>query len=512
MPTCLETLAQWAHDLDLDAVPAAVQDRARLQHLSLAGTLRQIGDRPEGRALREAGETRGAARIATGGTAPRRDAVRLHTGLSGLLSMDDQLLLGHAPGAGVAAAWAAAKGHTVGDLLTATIAANEVAGRIGASLLLGGPSGRAQAAVSAAAAAVASARLDGLDAPAMARALSLALTAPPEASESALGESGSARAHLCAAPAVHGVEAASLAASGLDAPLDLLDRDAFFAGRTPQALRAAFTGLGAAWFSATLSYKLIPASTFVQAPVDAVWEILRRHIKAADKRLRPDQVEGIEVRVAAPAHRFDSQADRGLAPAAVPFSIPSALGVLVVGNEFSPAVLTDPWLRENQEAVSTVAAKVRVVHDPARTAMALGPMLQAVAPLFADVPPLRLARLLSSATPGTGAARRPVALDMIKRVVDARPDRALSALRGATPDLATARLGEFVLHTDAEILLYTTRGGTWPERRTGPEGAPGWPWQDTRARVLARHGEGADALAATAVTEDAVGWVDGLLG
>jgi 2-methylcitrate dehydratase PrpD len=512
MPTTLETLAQWAHDLDLDAVPAAVQDRARLQHLSLAGALREIGDRPEGRALRKAGGTRGAARVSTGGTAPRRDAVRLHTGLSGLLSMDDQLLLGHAPGAGVAASWAVAKRHTVGDLLAATIAANEVAGRIGASLLLGGPAGQAQAAVSAAAAAVATARLDGLDARAMARALALALNAPPAASERAMSESGSARASLCAAPAVHGVEAASLAASGLDAPLDLLDGDAFFAERTPQVLRAAFTGLGTAWLTATLSYKLLPASTFVQAPVDAVWEILRRHIKAADKRLRPDQVEGIEVRVAAPAHRFDAQADRGLVPAAVPFSIPSALGVLVVGNGLTPAVLTEPWLRENEEAVRAVAAKVRVVHDPARTAMALGPMLQAVAPLFADVPPLRLVRLLADAAPPSGAARRPVALDMLRRVVDARPDRALSSLRGALPDLATARLGEFTLHTDAEVLLYTTRGGTWPERRTGPEGAPGWPWQDTRARVLARHGDGADALAATATTEDAAGWVGGLLG
>jgi len=511
MPHTLTELARWAHDLDLDAAPAAVQDRVRVQHVSLAGTLRQIGDRPEGRAIRKAGGSRGAARMSTGATAPRRDAVRLHTGLPGLLAMEDQLLLGHATGAGVATAWAAARGHTVGDLLRATLAANEVAGRIGASLLLGGPSAQAQAAVSAAAAAVAAALLDGLDPDGIARALALALQAPPAVSEPAVVGSGSARAQLRAAPAVHGVESAALAGSGLAAPLDLLDGEAFYGGRTPEPLRAAFTGLGSAWLTGTLACKLLPASTFVQTPVESVAEILRRHVKAADKRLRPDQVEGIEVRVAAPAHRFDAAADSRLEPSAVPYSIPLAVGVLVVAQELTPDVLTSDWLSSNGDAVRAIAETVRVVHDPGRTALSVTPMLHALAPLFAGVSPLRLARLLADAVPAAGAVRRPVALDTLRRIHSARPDRLLAAIGGATPDLATARLGEFSLHTDTEVLLYTTRGGTWPERRTGPEGAPGWSWHDTRERVLARHGKGAGALALADAGEDAASWVDALL-
>ncbi|MEC8425133.1 MAG: hypothetical protein VX000_15215, partial [Myxococcota bacterium] len=335
--------------------------------------------------------------------------------------------------------------------------------------------------------------------------------APPAASERALSEGGAARALLCAAPAVHGVEAAALAASGLDAPLDILDSEGFFAERTPEPLRAAFTGLGQAWLTATLSYKLLPASTFVQTPAESVWEILRRHVKAADKRLRPDQVDSVEVRVAAPAHRFDAHADRALAPASVPYSIPNAIGVLIVAHELSPAVLTQEWLSQNESAVKAIAAAVEVVHDPARTAMAAGPMLQAIAPLFAGVGTFRLLRLLADAAPRSGAPRRPLAVDMVRRVMEVRPERVVGALRDAVPDLATARLGEFALHTDVEVLLRTTRGGTWPERRTGPEGAPGWSWEDTRARVLARHGDQADGLAAVADGDDAHGWVGGLL-
>lgn len=505
MPHTLQTLAQWAHDLDLDRVPAAVVDRVRLQHLSLAGTLKHMGRRSETLALRLSGGDRGSATVATGGTAPRKDAVRLHAGVPGLLALDDQLLLGHAPGAGVAAAWAAARGRSVGDLLTATLAANEVAGRIGASLLLGGSAAGAQAAVSAAAAAVATARLDGLDADGIARALALALQGTPDAAPA-----GMAWASRCGTPAALGVSAATEAKKGATAPLDLLDGDAFFAGRTPAPLRAAFTGLGAAWLTATMAYKLIPASTFVQTPVESVWEILRRHVKAADKRLRPDQVEAIEVHVAAPAHRFDALADPALVPAAVPHRIASALGVLVVAHELTPSVLTEEWLGKHAESVGAVAASVRVVHDPARTAMAAVPTLQALAPLFSGLPPTRLLRLLAGAMPAADAPRRPPALDMLRRVVDARPERALAAIRGAEPDLSTARLGEFSLRTDTEVLLHTTRGGTWPERRPGPEGAPGWSWEDTRGQVLARHGAVAGALASTSARESGGAWVQGL--
>ena len=400
----------------------------------------------------------------------------------------------------------------MGELLTATLAANEVAGRIGASLLLGGPAGQAQAAVSAAAAAVAAAKLDGLDADGIARALALALQAPPAASARTLADGGPARAQMSAAPAVHGLEAAALAASGMSAPLGLLDGDEFFAGRTPEALRAAFTGLRTTWLTATLAFKLVPASTFVQTPVESVWEILRRHVKAADKRLRADQVEGIEVRVAAPAHRLDGGTDDRLEPASIPYSIPLALGVLIVAHELSPAVLTAEWLDANAEAVRTVASRVRVVHDPGRTALSVSPMLRSLAPLFAGVPPLRLVRHLKGATPGMGSARRPWAVDMFRRVQESRLDRVLGDLRGAVPDLSTARLGEFCLHTDTEVLLYTTRGGTWPERRVGPEGAPGWAWQDTRTRVLARHGGEAETLSVVPVREDGAAWVDALIG
>ena len=39
-------------------------------------------------------------------------------------------------------------------------------------------------------------------------------------------------------------------------------------------------------------------------------------------------------------------------------------------------------------------------------------------------------------------------------------------------------------HRPAQVRLFTTRGGSWPEKRATPEGAPGWAWSDTVQRVI----------------------------
>jgi 2-methylcitrate dehydratase PrpD len=517
MTTTLDALAAFACDLTLADAPAGVVARARLQHLSLAGALRGFRGDTHAAPLRKAGAPRGAARCVTGGTAPARDAVRLHAGLAGLFALDDLLLTGLAPTAGVAAAWAGARRHTVGEVLRATIAANEVAGRLGASLLLGGRGGEAQAAVSALAAATASGVLAGLDADALARAMALALVPLPAPTAGELRAVGAARAAAASGPAVLGVEAVDLAAAGQDAPRDLLDGDSFFAGRTPLPLRAAFTGLGAAWLTSTLACKLLPVSTFVQTPVQAVDEILRRHVKAAGKRLRVDQVESIEVAVAAPAAGFEALA-AGLAldAAAVPYRTPYAVAALVAAHELGPDQLDDRWLAAHAEALQGLAARVTVRPDWGRTVRAVSHMLTALAPLFAGVPPRRLLSQLYGALPAdalAGTPDDPVAAltGAAKAAWAARPERALQAVRRAEPDLSTARLDEWQLRTDTEVRLHTTRGGTWPERRTVPEGAPGWSWDDTVSRVLARHGEGAAALHAADASTDAEGWVSALL-
>jgi hypothetical protein len=94
----------------------------------------------------------------------------------------------------------------------------------------------------------------------------------------------------------------------------------------------------------------------------------------------------------------------------------------------------------------------------------------------------------------------------------ARPDRLLEQIRYSTGDLSDARLDELQFSCDTEVKLFTTRGGSWPERRAVPEGSPGWSWQDTVERVLARHGApDADALLRAASSAKGRQWVASIL-
>ena len=69
------------------------------------------------------------------------------------------------------------------------------------------------------------------------------------------------------------------------------------------------------------------------------------------------------------------------------------------------------------------------------------------------------------------------------------------------------------LRADTEVKLFTTRGGSWPERRTIPEGSPGWSWGDTVGRVLDRHGApDAEALMSASRTAPGAQWVASILG
>ncbi len=515
MANTLHRLADWARELHAEALPPAVLERARLQHLSAAATVRALKGRPMARALRKVGGQRGAATVVTGGTAPRRDAARLHAGLVGWLGMEDTLFLAH-PGPGaVSAAWAWGRGHSVGEVLSATVAANEIAGRIGASLLFGPATGAGCAPAQAAAAVVAAGLLEGLDADRLAHALALALAAPQRV-PMAVQLGGDARVMTSLAPIMAGLEALELAMAGVTGPTDLLDRsDGLFEALSWVPLRAAFTGLGQTWLTNTLSFSLSPGHPYTQVPVQAVAEVLKRHVKAAEKRLRHDQIDRIEVSVGAPGFALDRlmSGRSGLDPATVACSTRRLIAVQSVAYELGPDQLSAEWLAANEEKVTAVVGKVEVRHDWGRTLALVEHMVDVAAPLFAglNLSDLQKVGMRAQGVYG-GGLPTPGAADLLA-VVKARPRHLLERIQRASPDLADARLDEWQLRLDAEVKVHTTRGGTWPERRTIPEGSPGWPWEDTVARVHARWGEAAAAHALTAVDSGAAaeGWIEALL-
>ena len=521
MGTHVERLARWARDLTWADLPASVQLRARLQHLSAAGSVRAVADRDVASSLRRAGPSRGSASLVTGGTSTRQAAVRLHAGLGSWLDMDDHLLFGNPSSAGTAAGWAAAKGRTVGELLTATVAANEVAGRIGASMLLGPSPAGVQATVHAAAAAVTYGLLEGLDADRLAHGLALALSMPFRVPTRAWLGGGLAKAMISAVPATNAVDAMELARDGAHGPLDILDdRDGLLGALSWVPLRAAFTGLGQAWLTETLAFGLSPVHPFNAPAVQAVDEILNRHIRAADKRLRVDQFDKVEIDCSAPTFALANMRARhpGQDPASIPSCVKTAIGVLVGEHELGPAQLEQSYLDQHRDNIAKVAAKVEVRHDWNRTLDLLEHGVEALAPLFAGVTSKELRTLGMRASGVYGGL--PIGASDVLTLVRRRPGRLQERIKYTTGNLADADLDQWQYRYTCEVKLYTTRGGSWPERRVVAWGSPGWPWADTQARVLRKFvgSDDADALTAaevlrdTDVGADAEGFVAALLG
>ena len=76
MGTIIERLATWARDLSYDDLPRSVRERARLQHLSAAGAIKAVADRPLADQLRRGSATPSPS---TSPAAERQVRVRLNS-------------------------------------------------------------------------------------------------------------------------------------------------------------------------------------------------------------------------------------------------------------------------------------------------------------------------------------------------------------------------------------------------------------------------------------------------
>jgi len=487
-------------------------ERVRLQHLALGGAWRAAHDLACVRAARTSGARRGASTLPGGRTTSRRDAVRLLATALTAQEYDDFLLGGHTGSAVAAVSWALAKRHTIDEVVAATVVGNELGARIGASALLS-PSCR-QSSVSSLAAAATASRLLGLDARATAHALALALVGPRRLSEHALMGNAEQRGTHLALPILDGFDAAVLAAGGATGPLDLLDARHGYYGEHDLPLRAAFSGLGQCWLTRTLTYKPLPGCAWLQVPLQATREILARHVKAADKRLRAKQVLRVELALPAPAVGLEVRAAR-LAKGSLLFGVRRAIGALCVAYELGSEQLTPAWQAEHRDAVERIAASIEVRHDWQMSVDLAEQLLTVGAPLLAGVTMAELRRAAQRQL-GPSSLTLPAGTELLA-LARTRPDRVLADLGRSSGDLADFDADAWRFRLGVHMKLFTTRGGWWPERRDTPEAGPGWPWADTVAQVLHKHAQGDDARVAGARdlleasgTDGAKGWVAAL--
>lgn len=376
MLTPSEALARFAVGLRPEDVPERVRAKARAQILAVLGGLYGSAANDDARAVAAAGAAHGASGpsrfLPGGGPASLDDALLVATSATMALDFDDYVFAGHTGHSAVLVPLllGAAVGASGREALTAQIIANEVGARLGAAMLIGPLNGQMWAPIHGAAAAVAAARLLGLDAERTADALGIALAAPPFPLMPAFMGSG-AKVLTAALPTRMGVQAAELAARGMRGARDVIEG--------PHGLLAQFAyspapfflgGLGTAWLTDTIAYKVYPGCAYIGSTIDAVLEILK------STPIAHDDVDRVDVRASlvtvAMQRLSEAHAPRDrLAPVNINFSIPFNVALALRHGRLDPRVLETAALAREEQTLRALAARVHVHHDWSMT-LALG--------------------------------------------------------------------------------------------------------------------------------------------
>jgi 2-methylcitrate dehydratase PrpD len=363
-----ERLAAFAVGLRHDDVPRAVRQRAVLHVLDAIGCAYAASALGEGTEARSVAVAQGgapeAAVIGTGERVPAVSAALANGTLMHALDYDDT----H-PGsichittvvAPAALATASATGASGRELVTAYIAGCETVARVGAAA--DGEFHRrgfhATGVCGVFGAAVAAARLLGLDAAATTRALGIAGSFAPGLLEFLGDGSSTKRLHAGGAARV-GVEAARLAEAGATGPAGVLDgRYGVFAthlgDRHAAALAVQLDDLGTRWETAAMAIKPFPCCHFMHGALEAL----------ASLDLEADDVEAIDVRVADAGVGLilEPAADkpRPRTPYDAKFSLPFTAGALLVHGRVGVATFTPEGI--DDEAAVAVAG--RMTYEP----------------------------------------------------------------------------------------------------------------------------------------------------
>jgi len=416
-------IAEWAVGLRVENLPASVRERAELQALCVA-------------AARAAGEE-AAVPFAT--VAPEGPVGEVYRSAAASIAhdWDDYLFMGHTGHSAVPAAAAFASDPE--RRLVAQVAANEVAGRLGAALFLGPHNGQFWASIHCASAAVAASVGLGLDAEQTAHALAIALYQPPYGMWP--GFMGPKSKLLTAAePAAVGARASLLAADGVTGALDVIEHPRGVLASLSFAPRPSMFGaFGSAWLTDTLAFKRLPGCAYLQSVGEA----------ALAAGVAAEEIAGVEVEAGWLTCEME-ELGRGpdLTPIRVNFSATLTVAIALLAGRLTPAELDPAWLAEREPGIRELAARVSVVHDPVLTAKTmLGSLEAGASPDLGLRDLLRIRRRLgdvnmAEANPGPAVLRALRADPGLRRYLgrSLRQQLAGRGGDGGIGDLDTARL------------------------------------------------------------------------
>lgn len=365
LATTVQRFGDWAASLRLSDIPSRVADKIRLQILTAISAAAAAPWHESARAASSTFSAPGRALVlATGELRDPREAALANSAFSMALDYDDYMLCGHTGHTAVLIPLAFA--GSVAEVVVAAAVANEIMGRISTNCLIGPLNGQMSAYIHSVGAAAALGTVLRLPGEQLAHAIALSLYEPVFPLVPGFWTEGS-KTLTAVFPAENGVRAAFAAASGVRGPLDILDHPQGFSSRFSFAdFPGLYDGLGAVWFSDTLSFKRYPGTSYISAAVEAAL-----HLSAAGP-VRADDIDEITVETTILSSTLDTIGDCSLKRSpldanAINFSLKlSVAAALVFGNLTVDCFRPEAIARHERE-IRALAHKITVVHDLEQT-------------------------------------------------------------------------------------------------------------------------------------------------
>jgi 2-methylcitrate dehydratase PrpD len=362
----IEELARFTAETGWDDIPTSVQQHAKLVVLDTLGVILAGTERPEVRALRDRlGGTAGSGATVYGRGWPTNDP-RTAALLNGIAGRSIELCEGLRMVSGQAAAQVLpgllavgeACGRSGKDMMTAFVLGYDVAARL-CGAFTPWPLAHQNGQACLLAAAAAGARLRGLDAPGISRAMRIGVTLVLTPSYTNVVAGATA---LNVAGGMSGFAAAlapELALAGFEAQTDAIEEalaNLVGAGFNPDGL---LDELGSTWHITLNYFRLYACCNPVHPALDALSEVL------AELRPTADQIDRIDIAT----YRFASVMRNPDPPNyfASKYSLPHAAAAMVVTGGAGHASLGDAALKD--PVIAALRHRVHITEDPAMTAL-----------------------------------------------------------------------------------------------------------------------------------------------
>ncbi len=513
MACLVEEMAKWAHALSYEDVPSRVLQKARLQIFSVLGAIHGSYRHEIGKTILSGVESWAAdgpcTIVPTGRKVDLLSAIYANTSLSAALDYDDYLMFGHTGHSAVCVPLAMAEKsrRSMKLAITAQVIANEIEGRLGGAVMVGPHNGQGWSHIHLAGAAAAAAKLLGLSEEKTAHAIAISLYQPTYVLWPGFMGPDS-KATTAASPAVLGVQAALLASKGATGPLEIIEHPQGYLARMSYMPTPFFiSGLGKAWVTDTLAYKIYPGCAYIDTTMDALFDILAEYRDEHGSDLDPDEVDKVLVQATLLTIEMDNLSKTGgtfdpESPVSVNFSIPANVALVLLHGDLSPDRLCKAELKKDRESIKTLASKVKLEHDWSLTVDFLD-AINGVLPLQDVLSQVKLKRFVKArsrmqeqygSSLGFGLADLTKLwkdTDLKSRLKKYAGDRLFkkSGKTDSVFDLGDYPIERFAMPFGARVTLRLSSGAVYSKKQYLPRGGPGHVLDITGDFVLRKYVE-----------------------